>query len=307
MNKNTILWIVLILLLAGVASLGTLLYVQNQRLTEMSGALSLLATQKENAPSVADRNEPPSAASDNEFGNGQGNIQDPDGFPVLGEKSVQWGNITLVFRHRCSGSIKSAPLFGDTQTLVGYCVGDNQLTVDDGSGQIVLDERNAEEAVDAPLLLKAEAVQGPSSAAGAVLLSYSKEPCTTTNDCGQGMPTNYVRYAYDPSTRSIRPLAKYPDRGSLVWNSRGDRAVFIPMTCGGGGCIVAPLIGYNLASDTVKDVTTAKAAGTGLGYAEDVNGRGLPVWKSITWTGDTTFEATINNPDGSSQKTRGTF
>ncbi|HWQ99790.1 MAG TPA: hypothetical protein VN397_03015 [Candidatus Methylomirabilis sp.] len=307
MNKENWQWLLLALVVVGLVGLGTMFVNQGSQLSQMAQSLNIVASkvqelaQTQNAPVVTQpvvTTEPtavpqvPSAPSDDH--------------KVITQKTVSWNGVAVQFAQRCKGQAKVGYVFGGEQQPISYCIGENQLVFIDAASNVkVLKTQTVSTAADALVLLGADLV--PGSQKGAVLISYTVETCTTTNDCGAGMPTNYVRWVYNLSDQSLRGLSKYPDYGRPTWNPSGTKAVFIPDTCGGAGCDVAPLTGYDLLADTAKSVTTVKAAGTDGGQAQDVSGTRLQQWGSVTWKNDTDFTATYFPTDGTTKQAVGKF
>jgi hypothetical protein len=201
----------------------------------------------------------------------------------------------LQFAHLCKGQVKEVYLFGDERRPASYCLGENRLVLLDKSAEPkVLQTLNVTDDAAAPILIKTETV--PSSTI--VLISYAPDPCTTTGDCGAGMPTNHVTLAYDQKTGQVRPITKYPTDGEPIWNPAGTKAIFVPDTCGGAGCQAIPLIGYDVTRDATQSITTDKAAGSPDGQARDASGKPLPRWSKIAWKNDVEFTAEIIQIDG---------
>ncbi len=302
MNKENWQWVLLTLVVVGLVGLGAMFINQSSQLSQMAQSLNMVASkvqelaQTRNAPVVTQpvvATEPTAAP--------QVPSAPPDDYKIITQKTVTWNGSVYQIAQRCKGEVKVAD-----QQSVPFCLGSSQLVAIDASSNVkVLKTDSVASAANAPVLLSADLV--PGSQKGAVLISYTVETCTTTNDCGAGMPTNYVRSVYNLSDQSLRGLSKYPDYGRPTWNPSGTKAVFIPDTCGGAGCDVAPLTGYNLLTDTAMPVTTVKAAGTEGGQAQDVSGTRLQQWGSVTWKNDTDFTATYFPTDGTTKQVVGKF
>lgn len=221
---------------------------------------------------------------------------------VFNENVVAWDGKVYTIRQSCDGQMQSnlpeAAGPGIPLSPVSFCIGKNTLTLvkPDGTAAVI-ETYNAVKAADAPILMGSQLLtfgRGPTK----IFISYSTEPCSTDNDCGVGMPTNYVRYYVNLEDLSVHATPNYPLGGKLEWNASGSRAflIFNLNDCGGAGCGVAPLLGYDLVTDKVSDLTTDKA-GPELG-ALDVEGKKLPYWSDIHWIDDGDIEATIVSPNG---------
>lgn len=274
MNKESLQWSLIGLLFVGLITMGGLVVGQGAQIHEVARSLRILTSQEQGV-SLADE------------------------YAVITQKTVAWNGGVYQFTHRCKGEVKVAD-----QQSVPFCIGSNQLVVIDPTSVVkVLKTESVDSAADAPVLLSTHLV--PGSQKGSLLISYTVDTCTTTNDCGVGMPTNYVGWVYNLSDQSLRGLSNYPEFGRPVWNTSGTKAVFIPSTCGGAGCNVAPLTGYVLGMDTVSEVTTVKAAGSENEQAQDVQGNRLAQWGSVTWNTDSSFTAAMRLEDGSTQRVSG--
>lgn len=229
-----------------------------------------------------------------------------DGFQVITQKTVNWNGTVVQIAHRCNGQVKAGNKDGFG---VSYCIGENQLVLIDAvSNMKVLKAQTVTTAVDAPILLDAALIPSAQKNSANVLISFSKETCTTMNNCDLGMPTNYVTFVYDLNSGLLRSITNYPQFGVPVWNPSGTKAIFVADTCGGAGCDVLPLDGYDLVSDTTKTVTTVKAASiNGGGQATDESGNKLPQWGLVSWKDDINFMVTVNNGDGSQKVVTGKY
>lgn len=230
----------------------------------------------------------------------------------INSKTVTWKNKTYTFVHNCAGQQKQGALLGDAKTPVAYCLGTSTLSiVDPNQKSSDLYKITATDPSKTPVLLDAQLI--PGSMNGAVLVSFSPEACTTTGKCSAGMPSNYVTMAVDLNNTSFSysSIHNYPASGTPVWDTYGIKALFIPQTCGGAGCDVAPLIGYSLITDTLNNKLTketgAGVSGQSSGPVSDVNSKKLAVWKSASWTSDTQFKAVLTGADGTDKTITGTF
>jgi len=228
---------------------------------------------------------------------------------IISKKMVMWNEDTFTINHSCIGSVKYGNLYGDTAKQAPYCLGINKLKLADKNGiQTQLSENNITNAAEAPVLLDAQVV--PGSKEGLVLVAYRAESCTTTNDCGAGMPTNYLSMTINLLTKKPQEIQNFPTTGISHWNADGTKAIFIPETCAGRECNVEPLLGYNVSQDQQNpNLTTEKAAGSSSkqGQLEDSEGKKLSTWQSITWTTTSKFRATYINKDGATKIIEGSF
>lgn len=221
----------------------------------------------------------------------------------LAIKTVDWNKKTYSFLHRCVGEVKTASFQGAIET--NFCLGKNRLEIFDGLKATTLDEADVIEAAKAPLLLGVQYLAQTSSTTATVLISYSPEPCATTNDCGASMQTNYVTMSYSLKDGQIKKLPNFPATGKLLWNSEATKAVSLPLTCGGAGCATGAIKGYDLNADALKDVTTDKAAEEK--DAQSATGDKLPYWKDLKWTDATHVTAVIVTPGKPDKKVEVAF
>ena len=125
------------------------------------------------------------------------------------------------------------------------------------------------------------------------------------------MPNYHVRFAYDIQTNTVRSLKNFPESGAgPIWNGSMSKALFIPVTCGGAGCLEAPLFGYDLTIDRFAESLTQERAALPESSGErprDVQGRPINRWGKIEWTSDTAFHAEIISPSGTRQWIVGQF
>lgn len=228
-----------------------------------------------------------------------------DEYKNFNQKTVAWNGEIFQFAHRCKGEVKVG-----TEGSVPFCIGDNQLVVINASGDVrVLNSTKITETIDAPVFLEASLINGTKT--GAVLLAYVTGTCLPSDSCELGSDFGFINKVYNLSDQILRDLANFPkyQQGEVIWNPSGTKAILRPYTCGGTGCEVAPLKGYNLLTDTIKAVSDKQAAGEKI-YRESLSnilGEDLPVWKSVSWKNDNEFTAVIRNIDGSLQEISGTF
>lgn len=231
-------------------------------------------------------------------------------------KVIYWMNIisnkkNYKFEHYCDGSVKLYKNDANHSGLVPadstyyYCIGRNQLFLNlDGKMSVIKDEAISE-AKDAPIFTDIKLL--PSAAV--ILISYSPNACFTVNDCGAGMPGNYVTIVYNLSDNTFRDIKNYPGDGEAIWNRSGTKAVFYPETCAGAGCSEKSIIGYDLVKDEAKDVSSEKAAydsnncGNGKNCwancgSPDGSGECLSVWNNLHWADDSKVSATIISSTG---------
>lgn len=225
--------------------------------------------------------------------------------------NINWDKKKYRFEHYCDGSVKlykndenHSGLVPDDSTYY-YCVGRNQLFLNlDGKMSVIKDEVISE-AKNTPIFTDVKLI--PSAAV--ILISYSPNACFTVDDCGVGMPDNYVTVAYNLVDNTFRDIKNYPANGEAIWNKSGVKAVFYPETCGGAGCSDASIIGYDLVKDEAKDASSEQAAydsyncGSGKNCWADCGspdsiGKCLSVWGALHWIDNSNVSATIISPTG---------
>jgi hypothetical protein len=226
---------------------------------------------------------------------------------VVSEKKINAAGKNIVFQYRCSGEIKKGlDTIGNPAEIFSYCVGDYALVALEGDQSIDITSGHAKDGYDAPVLQKIEVLNDQKN----ILISF-KPSCASTLDCGAGMPTNYVTHLYRINELSSRSISNYPPFGSPVWNALETKALFIPDTCGGAGCSMAPIIGYDLEHDSSIDLTQERAAGLSEGMKSsditDAMGDRLPVWKTVQWNVGDAFTAVMIKEDGKTENVKGTF
>lgn len=233
-------------------------------------------------------------------------VKSPSGTVVV-EKNIKFDGSEINLQYRCAGEIKKGvERVGDPAEDVSFCVGDYSLVAKVGDQSTMIASGHAISGNDSPVFLGAEAVGDQ----GNIFISY-KPSCASTGDCGAGMATNDVTYVFHSKDASVQPIANFPPNGKPLWNAIFTKALFIPETCGGAGCDLAPIIGYDLVKDSPKDVTVEKGVGLGqdstASDATDPVGDRLPVWKSVEWIAGDTFNATLIKVDGTLKQVKGTF
>lgn len=302
MMKDRIQSVVLTLAVVGIIALGVLAKTQNQQLTQIQGTLATLTASKAIIPST----EPTPLIAQ---------IASPK---IVKQIPITFNGQAWQFTHTCEGTINTSHFEGTSAT--DYCIGKNTLTVTDPQGiKHELASAAVAEAAHAPILIDASLVTNNTKTAATVLISYtdSADACLTTNDCGVGMPINYVAFNYaltNNASSTAMPIQNYPPDGvKVVWNASATKALVINENCGGAGCGVSPLTGYNLLTDTATPITKETAVGTGqTNFPEgnvpfNASGEKLPKWDTVQWKTDSDFIATIKNPNGTLKQVTGKF
>lgn len=226
---------------------------------------------------------------------------------IVAEKTLSVDGSDVRFEYRCSGEIKKGvERIGNPAADISYCIGDYELAAMINSQSFVVASGHVTDAATSPVFLKAEAVGDQ----GFVFISF-KPSCASDGSCGAGMPTNEISYLFKVKDHTTQAIAHFPPNGTAVWNAVYTKALFIPETCGGAGCDLAPIIGYSLTDDSTKDLTNEKAVGLGEDTtnsdATDPAGNRLAVWKKIEWNGNDAFTATLVKSDGTQKKVTGKF
>lgn len=294
MNKENWQWVVLIIVVLGLFGLGAIVVNQNAQMAQISRTMITVSSQVQD---LAQKQNPQAATNNAPVAQ--------DGYKTLTQENVVWNGNVYQFVHRCKGEVKVAE-----EQATPFCIGQNQLAVIDPSSNVkILKTDTIIAAADAPVLLSADLIPSTQKNSGNVLLSYSVETCATTNDCGAGMPTNYVRFVYNLGTQTLRGLKAFPNEGKPAWNPSGTKAIFYPSTCGGAGCGVVSLGGYDLSKDEMKSVTNVEAAANENGDTDlvDAGGKKLPVWTDIYWKNDSDFVAIVQNPDLTKKQVSGKY
>ncbi|MFA5855292.1 MAG: hypothetical protein WC846_03360 [Candidatus Gracilibacteria bacterium] len=236
---------------------------------------------------------------------------------LIAAKTLSWNGQIFTLEHMCAGTVKISQEKNTGYDNATYCMGNNRLQLSDQNGQItVIDTSDISTDADAPFMESAYLI--PSNEEGIVLVSYGSNDCFTIGNCGVGY-SPFREFAIKLSDRSSRILENIPTSNEtrLVWNSTGTKALAATTTCGGAGCGISPIRGYDLATDTVKTITTEEAAyGDQSHYSSDpknyfeVDGTILPVWgylSSSTWTSETEITVTMYLTDGTKKEVSGSF
>ncbi len=206
----------------------------------------------------------------------------------------------MKFEYRCRGDVRQGNM-EDADT--SYCIGIYKLVLVTPLGEKTLETGYAESPANAPYGMTAE-YKSYARGSARVIISFAAGGCRLDNDlCGAGGPDNLItgNYnmelgAYMPLLGAYMPLRNFPTNGTPIWSAQGTQALFLPRTCGGAGCMAAPIRVYNIETDTVRDLTTETAAEEP--NAEDVSGAKLPYWKNLHWSGPNEFEVTLVGVDG---------
>lgn len=227
---------------------------------------------------------------------------------VVTEKSIRAGGSDVSIQYLCFGEIKEGVgEFKGAKDVPSYCVGSYELVALIGDSSVSIGSGQATSGKDAPILSKIKAF-GPRES---MLLISFKPSCTATGDCGLGMPMNSISFVFSSEDFSSRAISHFPEQGTPIWNALATKALFIPDTCGGGGCSTLPVLGYDIEKDEERDVTTEVAVGLGEdgkpSDAMNVFGDRLPSWKSVEWNGADAFTAIFVDVDGTQKEVKGVF
>lgn len=226
---------------------------------------------------------------------------------LVKELPAQWnGQSPLNIVHRCLGSIQR----GSGSEGQSFCLGRNQLVVEtQGQAEQIVSDVTISKPEDAPIL--SQVVSLADSGNGAVLIGYAPQPCATVDDCGVGDEgRGRLNLAYFGISSESKALRNIPGRGTFAWNHTENKALVIPDTCGGTGCTTSEILGYDLTSDSVRTVTTEKAAGdqgSGSSPLSSADGTTLPRWKNLRWTNEAQFAVDIVSPSGAVRRINGSF
>ncbi len=224
------------------------------------------------------------------------------GNEIVTQKSVSLNGKTYKFVHYCSGNIKQEKIEGAQFKPVFYCLGENKLVFIGSDGKTLnIKKEKIIDASTAPILIDAQIIPSV-NIAKIILVSYSSEPCSTMGDCGVGDSTNFATIVFDISKSTFRIIKEYPKKGIANWNKFGAKAVFYPHTCGGAGCDIDSLIGYNLFLDEAKNITNEQAAYDSDGCEDEV-----VCWSDLRWIDDNRISAIINYPDGRKKEINASF
>lgn len=302
MNQERFNWLITIVVLLGFIGIGCALYQQSRLIGGLSHQGSMLM-QKPMMPMNAPEQVTDRAMKRTPTADGV-RIQDITllSAPAVGPQRVA---PNVQFIHRCiDGQVitKRSDYNGKTYS---FCIGRNQLIVRDNDQETILEDARVTAALSGPILMQVDAVSNkPEDESNLLLVSYSVEPCTTTDDCGVGGPNNFVSFLYDLKAHIGSRLGNFPvaTYGRPIWNKSFSKAIFYPITCGGAGCYPGSLIGYDLLTDKVvseltseKAVTAAEAGPGGAMTAAEVP---QSTWNLVEWTSDTAFRAQITDSAG---------
>lgn len=224
---------------------------------------------------------------------------------ILNTKSVSLNKKTYKIIHYCTGTINQVETAGAIFSPISYCLGENKLVFIDPNGKLIqIKNEKISNANFAPILMNAQLLSS-NIGLSTVLISYSAEPCSTAGDCGIGEPSNFITIAFDLSDNTYRIIKNFPSGGVANWNNSGTKAAFFPVTCGGGGCETASMIGYNLTTDETKNITSEKATWDAVmeiyGYDKTTS-----YWSDLTWIDDNQISATINYPNDNDRGSKNT-
>lgn len=226
---------------------------------------------------------------------------------LVKELPAQWnGQSPLNIVHRCLGSIQR----GSGSEGQSFCLGRNQLVVETrGQGEQIVSDVTITKPEEAPILSRVLSLAD--SGNGAVLISYTPQPCATIDDCGVGNGgQDRLNLAYFGISGESKALRNIPGPGTFAWNHTENKALVVPDTCGGTGCTTSEILGYDLTSDSVRTVTTEKAAGdkdSESSPLSSADGTTLPRWKNLRWTNESQFTADIVSPSGAIRRVNGSF
>lgn len=196
----------------------------------------------------------------------------------------------------CQGTLQKSAIEGNSALL---CLGKNQLVFSDGVTNALLKSEMATSTQQAPVLKEPKVLTGDPTKTR-LLVSYAPDTCALTGDCVLA-PITVMTHLYTVEDGSFRALSRIPTDGNFLWNAAGTKAIVTPHACGAKGCVPVALVGYDLEKDTVKTLTTDKAAEAEIAF--DTSGKRLSFWKDIRWVNDTSAAATIVSADGKTAKT----
>lgn len=215
----------------------------------------------------------------------------PFGAQLLKSFTQEWDTVDYRVAQYCVGTVKTFT----SEKSGKVCVGENYLTLEYGDTITVIDTRTSQDYLNAPILMSAGL---PSSVGGPYLvIEYAPNSCwVDETQCGAGMPEHHATFVADLMTKNIRALKNYPQSGKLDFEEGGRYAILVVPTCGGAGCEVAPIRGYDVVKDEGTDLTTEKAASEAR--AKSPSGEALPWWDRAGWVGEGKASATIVQPSG---------
>ncbi len=312
MKQEHFQWLIIVLVVLAVAGFGVVLHRQSvmmQAILRASSSVTVTPNPEKTVatPSASPQRSPEALPS-------TPRVTDIETVKVMTATPGQFvPNVEFV--HRCvDGQVTTKHSDWDGKTH-SFCVGRNQLVAKDQGREVMLSDYMVKGIADAPILFGAEMVGNiPADASNLALVSFSYETCTTTDDCGVGGPNHFVSYVYSLQTHTARSLAQFPRSyfGSPVWNKSFTKALFYPVTCGGGGCYPEALIGYNLETDKVNmSVTREKAVAWPESEGNELPTDGVdhpqPAWRAIEWTTDNGFRAMIEDVNHKTRWITGQF
>ena len=276
-RRATPLWAIIgiVVLIAAVGGLGYMWWNAEQRASSAAHDLSVAQQRANNA--VANTNAP-------------GVVALPADFRTIMSITATEG---LTFEYRCRGDVRQGNM---ENADTSYCIGIYKLVLVTPLGEQTLETGYAEIPATAPYWMGAEFksfARGPAR----VIISFAAAGCRLEDDlCGAGGPDNLVTGNYNTESGAYMPLRNFPTNGTPIWSAQGTQALFLPHTCGGAGCMAAPIRVYNIETDIERNLTTEIAAEAP--NAEDAGGAKLPYWKNLHWSGPGEFEVTLVGADG---------
>lgn len=192
--------------------------------------------------------------------------------------------------HVCNGQLKEDDF--------RYCLGENLLIWQLQDGRVVEVARaQAGSKQQAPVLKKIWFIENQTltDAGGALLVDFS-----TAYIDSPDFKDQEATYAIFSQYERILELHHFPEHGKLYWNTTGEKAVVVPMLCGGAGCEEEPISGYNLSTDTVASSLSSEW-GVGIEGAQDVMGNALATWGEVSWVDSDTAHVVWQPPTGPSK------
>ncbi len=312
MNQERVQWLLIVVVLLGFLGFGFVLHQQSQMIERLSHQLSALPM-NEGARPVMQEDKPADRVMPVQPITNGTRIQDIAVLPAPAA-GLNRAVPNVQFIHRCvDGQVTTKRSDYNGRTL-SFCVGRNQLIVRDNDQETILEDSRVMAAANAPLLMQVEAVANkPEDDSKLILISYSVEPCTTTDDCGVGGPNNFVSFLYDLNAHIGSRLSSFPATtySQPVWNKAFSKALFYPKTCGGAGCYPAGLLAYDLRADKanleVTRETAVTAAEAGPGMAMTAAEVPQSTWSQIEWTSESAFRAQVIDPSGKARWITGQF
>lgn len=233
-------------------------------------------------------------------------------FTTIGRLSFKAGGDDFwTIEHRCRGDRKTA---GDLVGDKSYCIGKNQLVLVSPAGaEKVLNESTVQAVFDysnfPPVLSSIDYIVNSegTSQYEKLAIEYGSDECILYGNCGDffGFEHRVRHVQFVLNTRSMEVMkADFPPNEVMVWNFSETKAIVFPNTCGGVGCQVEVLSGYDLISNQLKVITTEKAAQKLPGEDPYVLGEGsMPYWdvSSVKWITESKATIDIVKPNKSRQ------